>query len=266
MTAITGWQWVGALLVGVIFFVVFSAGYGLFVYTHPTKIISSQTPADFGLEFEDITITTSDNLKLAAWFIQAKKETKKAVLLLHGYPADKGDILSSMVFLQEDYNLLLLDFRYFGDSEGSYSTIGIKETEDVLAAVRLLKERGMERIGVWGFSAGAASVLMALPKTNDVDVVVSESSYASLSLMAKEVYVVPGLNNVTAWLTKSLAKVLLDIDIENQSPLFVLPGIETPILFIHSQDDKVIPFSQAELLRAASSNNLSAEFWPLGVS
>ena len=261
MTIITPWQWVLALVVGVLFFIVFSAGYGFFVYTRPAKIISSITPADLGLEFEKASIITSDNLKLAAWYILSKKETNKAILLLHGYPADKGDILSSMSFLASDYNLLLIDFRYFGDSEGNYSTVGIRETEDVLAAVRFLKERGNEQVGAWGFSAGAASALMALSQSSDINAVVSESSYASLELMTREVYPVPVLNNAITWLTKGLAKVFLDVDIKKESPLLAVKNTMAPILFIHSQDDTVIPFYQAQLLKQASSKNRNAEFW-----
>lgn len=60
---------------------------------HPPKYLSNQKPSDFGWEFEDITLTTSDNLKLAGWFVPAKKEeTKSAIILLHGYPFDKGNL------------------------------------------------------------------------------------------------------------------------------------------------------------------------------
>ncbi len=262
MTSISGWQWVWATLGGLLFFLVFSAGYGLFVYLKPERFVSVFTPADLGYEFEEVALTTADGLKLAAWYIPAAKSTTKAVLLLHGYPADKGDILSSMIFLQEDYNLLFLDFRYFGQSEGKYSTIGIKEVEDVLAGVEFLKDRDMEKIGVYGFSMGGAAALMSLPATDQIQAVVSETSYASLALMAQEVWrQVPGLNSLIAAVMGSAAKLFLQINITQQSPLAAVQATSAPILFIHSRDDEVIPFRHAELLRQAAAGNPRAEFW-----
>src|SRR3970282_2554644 len=88
-------------------------------------------------------------LTLRGWYIPAARTTEKTLILLHGYPADKGDILPALAFLHEDFNLLLFDFRYLGESEGSYSSAGAKEVEDLLAAIRFLKARGLEQVGVW---------------------------------------------------------------------------------------------------------------------
>lgn len=262
MTQIRGWQWIPALLLGLIFFVVFSAGYGLLVYLRPERFISRITPKDLGVSYRDVTFKTADGLALSSWFVPALGETKQAVLLLHGYPADKGDILESMIFLRKEYNLLFLDFRYFGQSEGSYSTIGIKETADVLAAVKYLKSMGMEKIGVWGFSMGGATALMTLPETSDIAAVAADTSYASLELMAAEVYrQVPGLNKLIAAAMSAAAKIFLKIDIRKQSPRKAVETSQVPMLFIHSRDDEVIPFGQAELLQQAATHNPSAEFW-----
>lgn len=259
---ITGWQWIPAIIFGLVFFVVFSAVYGLWVYLRPPKIVSNVTPKDLGVKYEDVQLVTSDGVKLTAWYIPAKKETNKALLLLHGYPADKGDILSSMTFLQQDYNLLFLDFRYFGQSEGGYSTVGIKEVVDVLAAIEWLNNRGDTRIGVWGFSMGGATALMALEKTDKINAVVSETSYASLDLMAEEVFrQVPGLNKLIAKVMVDLANSILKVDVKKQSPLEAVSKTTVPILFIHSEEDEVIPFTQALLLKQASKHNPNAEFW-----
>lgn len=110
----------------------------------------------------------------------------KTIILLHGYPADKGDILPSLAFLNERYNLFLFDFRYLGQSEGLYSTAGAKETDDLASAIEYLKSRGVEEVGVWGFSMGGAVALMSIKKIPEIKAVVSEASYANLGLMARE--------------------------------------------------------------------------------
>ena len=95
-------------------------------------------------------------------------------------PCRQRNILPALAFLHADFNLLLFDFRYLGESEGSYSTAGAKEVEDLLAAIRFLKRRGIKEVGVCGFSMGGAVGLMAIDKAPEIKAVVSESSYASL--------------------------------------------------------------------------------------
>ena len=143
-----------------------------------------------------MSFKTADGLTLRGWYIPCAKETQKTLILLHGYPADKGNILPALAFLHEDFNLLLFDFRYLGKSEGSYSTAGAKEVEDLLAAIQFLKSRGVKEVGVWGFSMGGAVALMAIEKASEIRAVISESSYASLAAMAFEL-----LENPTAKLS-----------------------------------------------------------------
>ncbi len=260
--ATRGWQWVLGLGFGLLFFVIFSAFYGLWAYLRPPKILSTTTPQDWGVEYEELILTTKDGYKLAAWFVLSPKKTDTAVILLHGYPADKGDVLPSTIFLREDYNLLYLDFRYFGQSQGRYSTIGIKEVQDVRAAIDYLAQRGVQKVGLWGFSMGGAVGLMSLARSELVAAVVADSSYASLPLMAEEVYrIVPGLNKIIAKLMTQLVQRFLRLDLISDSPLTAVSQSKKPILLIHSRDDKVIPFGQAELLQKALSKNPQAEFW-----
>ena len=183
------------------------------------------------------------------------------MILLHGYPADKGNILPALAFLHEDFNLLLFDFRYLGKSEGSYSTAGAKEVEDLLAAIQFLKSRGVNEVGVWGFSMGGAVALMAIEKAPEIRAVVSESSYASLAAMAFELLRLPLLNYPIAYLVGFWAKVFLGIDVRNASPADRIRNTTIPILLIHSSADAVIPFSHARRLQQALAKNPNAEFW-----
>src|SRR6267142_2627906 len=147
--------------------------WGFYSSIRPPKIISSITPRDLKMDYEDVWFKTADGLTLRGWYIPCAKETQKTLILLHGYPADKGNILPALAFLHEDFNLLLFDFRYLGKSEGSYSTAGAKEVEDLLAAIQFLKGRGVKEVGVWGFSMGGAVALMAIEKALEIRAVIS---------------------------------------------------------------------------------------------
>jgi pimeloyl-ACP methyl ester carboxylesterase len=191
--------------------------FGFYVSIRPPKIISPITPGDLKMGYEDVSFKTADGLTLRGWHIPAARTSAKTVILLHGYPADKGNILPALAFLHEDFNLLLFDFRYLGQSEGSYSTIGAKEVEDLLAAIQFLKNRGTTEVGVWGFSMGGAVALMAVPQAPEIKAVVSESSYASLAGMALQLFRIPALNYPIAYLVGLWGKIFLGIDLVEQT-------------------------------------------------
>lgn len=235
--------------------------WGFYSSIRPPKIISSLTPRELKMDYEDVSFRTADGLTLYGWYIPSEKETEKTVILLHGYPADKGNILPALAFLHEDFNLLLFDFRYLGKSEGSYSTAGAKEVQDLLAAIQFLKGRGIDKIGVWGFSMGGAVALMAIERAPELRAVISESSYASLAEMAFELMKIPVLNYPIAYLVSFWAKLFLGIDLRDASPADRIRNTKIPILLIHSSADAVIPFSHARRLQQALTNNPNAEFW-----
>lgn len=175
-------------LFAVIFFILFLSFWGFWQATHPPRIVSNLTPKDLDWDFEEVNLKTEDGLRLTAWFIPSEKQADKAIILLHGYPADKGDLLYWASFLKDEYNLLFIDFRYFGQSEGSYTSFGSHERKDVLAAVEFLKKEGMDEIGLMGFSFGASVALLTLPETDKVDAVVADTAFANLDLMGKTYY------------------------------------------------------------------------------
>ena len=235
--------------------------WGFYSSIRPPRIISSITPRDLKMDYQDVSFKTADGLTLRGWYIPSAKSTETTLILLHGYPADKGNILPVQAFLHEDFNLLLFDFRYLGKSEGSYSTAGAKEVEDLLAAIQFLKTRGIKEVGVWGFSMGGAVALMAIGKAPEIRAVISESSYASLADMTFELFRIPVLNYPIAYLVGVWAKLFLGIDVREASPADRIRNTTLPILLIHSSADAVIPFSHARLLQQALAKNPNAEFW-----
>jgi len=235
--------------------------WGFYISVRPPRILSSLTPKDLRLDYEKVLFKTSDGLTLKGWLIPSRKATKKTVILLHGYPADKGDILPALSFLHKDYNLFLFDFRYLGESEGSYSTAGANEVQDLLAAIRFLKAKGIQDVGVWGFSMGGAVALMGIKKAPEIKAVIAEASYASLALMAPELFRIPLLKYPLAWLLGLWVKIFLGIDIRDVSPAKAVQDTTIPILLMHSVGDDVIPFSHAQLLQKALEGNPRAEFW-----
>ncbi len=234
---------------------------GFYSAIRPAKITSSLTPHDLGLAFEDVDLKTADGLTLAGWFIPHQDKSAPAIILLHGYPADKGNILPALAWLSQHYHLLLFDFRYLGQSQGNYSTVGARETADLAAAVDWLKARGHTHLGVWGFSLGGAVALMAAPELPAVKAIIAEDSYANLSDMTLQLYPLPLMRHPLAWLTRLWGLVFLGINSQAVSPERAATKIDMPILIIHSVADQVIPITHGQRLRQALRHNPRAEFW-----
>jgi pimeloyl-ACP methyl ester carboxylesterase len=128
--------------------------------------------------WEEIAVS-SEGLRLRAWLARGD-EARAAAVLVHGL----GDSLESYVdsgavLHRRGHGVLLLDLRAHGGSEGRYTTLGGREREDVRAALRALRERGLGRQGfvLLGVSMGAVAALRAAAEEPDVRAVVAEAPY-----------------------------------------------------------------------------------------
>jgi dipeptidyl aminopeptidase/acylaminoacyl peptidase len=245
----------------IVFFFLVSSLWAFYMSVRPPRIISSIAPKDLGLNYQRVSFATDDGVTLRGWFIPHQDAAAKTIIALHGYPADKGNILPALVFLCEKYNLFLYDSRYLGESEGSYSTVGAKEVKDLIAAIGFLKTRGVQEVGVWGFSMGGAVALMTAPRAPEIKAVVSQSSYARLDLLAPALFRLPGLKTPLAWFITLWAKIFLGINLREVSPKDAIRDLNIPVLLIHSKHDSMIPFDHALMLQQSLTNNPKAQFW-----
>lgn len=232
--------------------------WGFYFAIRPIRITSHLSPKDYAIPFEPVSFTTDDNINISGWFIPAKNKTAKTIILMHGYPADKGDILPGTLFLHQQYNLFYFDFRYLGESGGSYSTLGKNETLDLLAAIKFLESRGIKDVIVWGFSLGGAVALMTAPLSKNISCIISESAYARLDWLANDYYRIPLLKYPLAQLTRLWGILFLGYDIKDVSPVQSAEKITVPVLLIHSTHDQVIPVEHAYALQNALKYNVNA--------
>lgn len=242
-----------------ILILLFLSLWGFYWALYPIRITSSTTPRDYGVRYEDVSFLTDDNILIRGWFIPNKNPQAKTIIVLHGYPADKGNVLPAMIFLHKRFNLLFIDFRYLGKSEGPYSTAGKNEVLDLKAAIHYLRNRNIHEVGVWGFSMGGAVALMGAPQLSEIKAIVTEFSYARLDWMAQEYYRIPLVNYLLAELSRVWGWVFLGVDIKHVSPAESVRQLKIPILLIHSKQDNVVDFRHALLLQKNLINNPNVE-------
>lgn len=243
-------------LIAILIWIFIISIYGFYIAVHPRKYVSNITPSSFRLDYENVTFKTRDNIKLKGWFIPSKK-TNKTIIIAHGYPFDKGNVLGYAEFLHKNYSLLFFDFRAMGESEGKFTSVGYCEKEDLLAAIKYLKNRGIKDIAAIGFSLGAAVILMT--NSPDIKAIVADSSYANIDMMVKAMYRQFFIFKYPfVYLTKLIAKLFLGIDTSKVSPLKEIKKIKVPVLLIHGEKDSQINVKNSILLHEA---NPKTQLW-----
>ena len=132
------------------------------------------SPADYGLHYEKVAFPSRDGLTLRGWFIPAASP-RGTVIFCHGHAGSMDpDLEYAPAFHDRSYSVLMFNFRAHGGSDGHLVSMGSLEQQDLLGAVDWLRERGIERLGVLGFSMGGRVAISTAPQTDAIAAVVSD--------------------------------------------------------------------------------------------
>jgi len=153
---------------------------GFFTYrvTHPGVTLDTISPRHYLLTSSEVSIASADGFELAGWWIPGLKGAP-GIVLAPGYGMTRSDALSLATLLHEDgFNLVI-----FGE-RGSSSTLGLNESDDVLAAVRYLKQNldtDSTHLGIWGVDVGARAALKAAASVADVRTIAADGAFEYVS-------------------------------------------------------------------------------------
>jgi fermentation-respiration switch protein FrsA (DUF1100 family) len=131
-------------------------------------------PARLGRPYEEVTVPTSDGLRLAAWYVPSRNGA--AVI---SYPTREGKLAEARMLVRHGYGVLLLDARGYDGSEGDPNLFGWAGAKDIDGAVAWLQGRPdviEGRIGGIGFSVGGEVMLEAAASNSGLRAVVSEGA------------------------------------------------------------------------------------------
>lgn len=208
-------------------------------------------------EKEDVYMQSRDGLMLHGIVIE--NDPSKWAVLCHGYTGSAYQMSSfGEIFAEKGFSILAVDLRGHGSSEGAYRGMGWHDSFDVCDWAALIEERYKVRdIALFGISMGGATVMMAsghkLPA--NVKVIIEDCGYSSikaeLKYNAKKSYHLPSfpLMNFLSGVTKIKAgySILNDGDAVAQ-----VRQTDIPILFIHGEEDRFVPFSMMNKLYKAA--------------
>lgn len=146
------------------------------------RVANVETPADYDLPYEDVTVTNDQGQTLAGWYVPS--ENGAAVMLQHGYKSRRQFQLNEAKMLHDaGYGSLLTTVRAHDESEGELITFGYHEMADLAAWHDFLlsqEEVDPERIGMLGVSMGGSLVLQYAAENEDIRAVIAHSPFSSL--------------------------------------------------------------------------------------
>lgn len=202
--------------------------------------------------YEEVSICSDDGLKLSGRYYH-RKDGAPLVIFMHGY---RGSWLrdGNGIFIYSKklgYNILIVDQRAHGKSEGRTITFGIKERYDCIRWIEWALERFGEdtKLVLSGISMGAATVLMTadmnLPK--QVKGIIADCPFSSPKAIIRKVikemhYPV----SIVYGLAKVGAKLMGGFDIEETSAVEAVTKSTLPILIIHGDDDRFVPCAMSK--------------------
>ncbi len=213
------------------------------------------TPDKVHLEYRDITLTSADGVRLRAWWLPVKAgvAVKGTVLHLHGNGGNLSGHLGGSWWLPEQgYQVLMLDYRGYGVSEGEPSLPAVYQ--DIDAAFDWLQkapEVQGKPLVVLGQSLGGALVVHYLAQRHPeyqsrLKALVLDGAPASYRSVGRDAL-------ASSWLTWPLQIPLSWLVPDGDSAIRAMPRLTgVPKLIFHSLDDPVVPLTNGiQLYQAA---------------
>lgn len=198
-------------------------------------------------KFEKITVKSEEGFKLVAHYLSCDEGSGSVIIILHGYSVDHHRSCQYIDFFKENgFNILLVDQRGHGESEGQYTTYGNFEVNDLGIWVNLMKEKLGDHciIGIHGHSMGAATALLYSVKgQGKVKFIIAEAGYSDAEELLKsklhkhKIPVFPFYQ-----LTYQKVKVKCGFKIKDVCPINIVKNSNIPILFIHGDMDELVPY------------------------
>lgn len=211
---------------------------------------------------ENVTITSYDGCRLHGRYYHIR-DGAPLEILFHGYRScafrdcSGGHALSRKM----GFNALVIDQRAHGASEGKTISFGIREHMDCLCWIRYANGRfGTDTpIILSGLSMGAATVLMAagLELPDNVSCIMADSPYSAPSAIIEKVcedlhYPV----SICRPFIHLGARIFGGFKLNGYTAKEAVSNAKVPILLIHGEDDRLVPYSMSIELAACSASRV----------
>lgn len=189
-------------------------------------------PRSLGIEAERIALPISDSITLCAWWAAGGK-SPYTLLWCHG---NAGNISHRSEefrkFLEAGFNVVLFDYRGYGESTGVPSMEDL--CADTLALYDFLRAQGVEgsRIVPYGRSLGSGFAAYLANRREVAGLILAQPLTSTLEMGKRSFPFLP-----VSW--------LLQENLDNKAELAEYSG---PLLILHGDCDDVVPFAMGKSL------------------
>ncbi|MGL5531805.1 MAG: alpha/beta hydrolase [Culicoidibacterales bacterium] len=191
------------------------------------------------------TIMSHDGLQLFAELYPVEQETNKLLILVHGYKNNRIASLQYVpLFLSLGYDVVTIDQRSHGQSQGKFATYSYLEQVDLAKWINYFADN-YEEIGLHGHSMGGSTVL-ALANHAQVDYIISEAGLTSaaqgvLSHVQNRMKLPKWLSYLVVVATNIYTCLFAKFSLFRTQPGKIAEASSTPIFLIHGTNDEVVP-------------------------
>jgi fermentation-respiration switch protein FrsA (DUF1100 family) len=200
----------------------------------------------------EVSIVSDDGLKLVGQYLDYQQ--KVTVIIIPGRSETSSySFYFAELYKDQPYNLLLIDSRGTGFSEGKFLTAGIKESDDLLAWARYLHEVKKQDIVLFhGICIGAATSLLALAKPSCPDYVkgaFAEGSFKNFKRMFA--YHTKAGHHPSVTVSSELPfyfRHYAGVEILKDSPEKKVSLVTKPVCFVHGKEDIYVPYQDGQEL------------------
>lgn len=196
---------------------------------------------------QEVSITSYDGLKLSGTWLETEN-AKGTIILAHGYRSCKLVEFSMVLELYQGYglNILLIDQRSHGKSEGRVITFGVKECRDVRKWIDWVNEKENNKpVILSGLSMGASTVLFLADEELPTNVkgIIADCGFTSpwdiIGCVFRTVTHLPPTPSL--WVAELFARVFGSFSLRQKDTKKVLKNSKLPILMVHGKDDGFVP-------------------------
>lgn len=193
------------------------------------------------------TIKSRDGYKLSGYEV-FQSPSSEWFICIHGYSGNATNMVMYMDHLVKlGYNILAVDLRGHGRSEGKYYGLGYLDQFDIAEWIDYATNKSQcDRVNLFGISMGGATALMAAAYApNRVSKIITDSAPADfVSMFAR---ILSGKLRVLTPLVISTVslynRIFAGYWLRDASAASVVSKITAPVLFIHGQSDGFVPVS-----------------------
>lgn len=204
---------------------------------------------------EDITLKSFDGLNLTSTLIMNENPTNKFIVLVHGVSiCYVGSLKYFDIFYRNGFNVLIVNQRRHGKSEGKYSTYGFYEKYDVNMWIEYLKSRfGNDIIlGLHGESMGAGTVMETIPLNDSIKFVIEDCGYSNfhelIGFQITHEYknrLVRKILRPSLLFANFFMKTKAKFSMKKIVPIDIVASTSLPMMFVHGKGDYFVPWYMA---------------------